>query len=583
MKTHLSALLLALAVPAIAADDELAGAQPVNSKIIEVTVYADRARVTRVAANVPLGQRVAFAKLPGWIDEGSVRVAVLPAGAGEVLDVRVLKTYLARPDDEEIRKAELAVQELADRLGALDDEVRVLQAQERQVDAIRAFSLEKLPKDSATREVKVEEYSGVVKFISAALLETAKAKRELEKKRREFQPELNARQRRLNELRQRAQLEQRSVIVTTAGKGNATVAVTYMLPGASWEPVHEVRAGNGVDKIGLASFGLVTQTTGEDWDGVALALSTQRSTETIKIPELEKLLVGGGRPVSQLFQTSGNTFELANKNYSGQIMLWNAVANPGAQQVEFERNYRAQGDNQRLVIRRFEQLQEQRGTTAHFAALGAQTVRTDGRPVRVPVGTAQLAAQTKTVAAPEASLNAARIATLANAGTQPLLPGKVQLFVEGAFLGTTETEFVAPGEAFDLFLGVADQIKLSRTLDKKRSTFSWSGKRKRIQASFVVTAENLSDKPATLSLADRVPVSETDEIRVTNVKITPTVKPDNQGLFKWDATLGPKQKTEFRVEYLVDYPAAMPVTKGDANVAAPAVHDQIRDLEEKVR
>src|SRR5690349_1154289 len=72
-----------------------------KSKISEVTVYADRARVTRLSsASLRAGVvRFAFPKLPGWLDEGSVRVSLNPAAAGEVLDVQVDKTFLARPED----------------------------------------------------------------------------------------------------------------------------------------------------------------------------------------------------------------------------------------------------------------------------------------------------------------------------------------------------------------------------------------------------------------------------------------------------------------------------------------------------
>jgi len=542
-------------VHAVSAAEEDDRARPLASKITEVTVYADRARVTRVAVGeVGAGvATLAWRKLPGWIDEGSVRVSVRGA---ELLDVQVRKTFLARPEDAELQKAEAAVREVADQIAALDDEARVLDAQARQVDAIRVFSLEKLPKDAASREVKIEEYGTVVKFVSAAMLETAKGKRELERKRRELQPELDARQRQLNELRQKAQLEQRTVLVTVrgSGAGKAELALTYLLPGATWEPVHELRAANGAKEVALASFGVVTQTTGEDWEGVALSLSTQRSTDTIRIPELDKLLVGGGRPV-QVMMSSGETFSKANDMFVGQFALWNSVNNGAALQRDVDNNWRVQQVAQARNVERFVRLQEQRGTTAHFAGVGAQTVRTDGRSVRVPIGSAQLAATTKIIAAPEASLNAARTAELVNTGKQPLLPGKVQLYIEGAFVGATETEFVAAGEGFPMFLGVADQIKLSRTLDQKRSSLSWSGKRRRMQVNYLITVENLGDREANVQLGDRVPVSETDDVRVTNVKLTSNAKPDSKGLVKWDVKLAPKQSQEFRVEYLLDYPA----------------------------
>jgi uncharacterized protein (TIGR02231 family) len=600
--TSLCLLLTATMLLAAPPDEPGADATPVASKITAVTVYADRARVTRTGTvNLPAGTaRLAFPKLPGWIDEGSVRLGIAPASAGELVDVQVLKTYLTRPDDAELRKAQDAVQEITDQMAAQEDERASLDAQARQVDAIRAFSLEKFPKDSAAREVKVEEYTGVVKFIGSSLLDIAKAKRELEKKRRELQPELAARQKKLNDLRQRAQLEQRTVVVTVKGTAPqpATLTLTYMLPGATWAPVHELRAANGAEKVAVASFGVVTQTTGEDWDGVALSLSTQNSAATIRIPELEKLLVGGSRPLPRLSGGDVDSFGLANRRYNDQIMLWNGANNSVAVQRDFERNYKTQAADQDVNTGRFVTLQQQRGTTAHFAGLGAQLIRTDGRPVRVPIGRVELAAQPKIVAAPEMSLNAVRTAELSNSGREPLLPGKVLLYVEGAFVGTTEVEFVAPGESFPMFLGVADQIKLSRALDKKNSELTWTGKRTRMQVSYVVTVENLADQPVSLQLGDRVPVSETDEVRVLNTKLTPAVKPDIKGLVKWDVKLAAKESKEFRLEYTLEYPAGLPVSAtgsssrlSDSQVAVPALgggkggelRQQIQQLEEQLK
>ena len=112
-----------------------------------------------------------------------------------------------------------------------------------------------------------------------------------------------------------------------------------------------------------------------------------------------------------------------------------------------------------------------------------------------------------------------------------------------------------------MFLGVADRLKLARTIDQKRSSVTWTGKRKRMLASFLVTAENLSDKQSVFQLADRVPVSETDEIKVIGVKLQPESKPDVKGLIKWEVTLPPKDKREFRIEYTVDYPADLHIAK----------------------
>jgi uncharacterized protein (TIGR02231 family) len=579
MRSSIKVLLLALlATPLGSASAQPANgddASTVTSKISEVTVYADRARVTRTGTvGMRAGtMRFAFRKLPGWIDEGSVRVSLNPPTAGELVDVQVERTFLARPDDEEIRKAQDAVTEITDQLAALDDEVAALDAQTRQTDAIRVFSLDKLPKDAAVREVKVEEYGSVVKYIGDSMLEISKSRRVIEKKRRDQQPELRARQQKLADLRQRSQLEQRTVFVVVKGArdAEAAVALTYLVPGTTWEPVHELRADQSGASLSVASYAVVTQTTGEDWEGATLTFSTQRPNETARIPELEAQLLGNSRSLARIIN-DGDTFQVAVANFTAQNSIWNGAANSGRLDVQqgWDANVREQQVRQRRNIEVFQQVQQQRGTTAQFPSLGAQTVRTDGRTVRVPIGTAKFASVSRIVAAPEVSLNAVQTADLDNTSGQPLLPGKVLLFAEGAFVGTTETEFVAPGEDFSMFLGVADHIKLSRTLDQKRSSLTWTGKRKRMLASFVVTVENLAGKPVVLQLNDRIPVSEIEDIRVMSVKLQPDVKPDVKGLIKWDVTLPAKTKKEFRLEYTLDYPPELPATAAANAGTAPS-------------
>ncbi|MSR43004.1 MAG: mucoidy inhibitor MuiA family protein [Pedosphaera sp.] len=591
----LSFASLSVALRLLAAEPPGDEGQPLAARITEITVYADRAQVVRQAPAqlAPGTSRHAFVKLPGWIDEGSVRVTLSPASAGKILDVQVRRTFLAKPTDEEFIKAEIAVRDLADQIATLDDEKGVLDAQTKHVDAIRMFSLDKFPKDVAAREVKPQEYGAAVEFIAESLRKNAAARRELEKKRRELQPELQARQRRVEDLRQRSQLEQRTVVVTVqaAAAATGTLTLSSMLPGATWEPVHELRASNGATNLALTSYATITQSTGEDWNGVALALSTQRSTETMKIPELHGLLLGGSRAAVRALKRI-DTFKDANRNWIEQNGYFFNAANPSTPlQVLYSDNQKLMLSNSAITGRAFELLQ-QRGTSAHFAAVGVQTIRADGSPVRTPIGAVELAAKRNIVAAPELSLNATHTADITHTGKQPLLPGKVALYIDGAFLGLTEVDFVASGESFDVFLGVADQIKLSRVVDPKRSELYRSGTRTRMKVAYVLTVENLADKPATVQLTDRVPVSEVEEIRISSVKTTPEVKADTKGLLRWNAALGPKQSKEHRIEYTIEYPTDLP-TRADPKKpnAAPgsSLHFesdlklQIRSLEETLK
>ena len=120
----------------------------------------------------------------------------------------------------------------------------------------------------------------------------------------------------------------------------------------------------------------------------------------------------------------------------------------------------------------------------------------------------------------------------------------------------TNLDFVAEGEPFSVFLSVADQLKLSRVLDKKHSALVRK-QRTQMQLAFIVSVENLSSKPVTLSLADRIPVSEDKEIVVSGVKVSPDAKADSKGILRWPLTLGPHEKRHFEFRYQIEYPPTL--------------------------
>lgn len=553
-------------------------AETLESSVTAVTVYSDRARLTREAvAEVGTEPLVfAFRKLPGWVDDGSVRVS---ASAGRLVDVRVERNFLARATDQKWREAEEENRDLADRMAAIADEIAILDAQKVQIEAIKAFSLDKISKDTTIGDISVQSYGDVLTFIGDSLRQTAKSRREAVRKQDEVRPEFEASQRKLDELRSLMQLEETTVYVTLQATRPtpSTVKLTYMMPGATWEPMHELRVSTSDSKeVEVISFAAVTQTSGEDWTGASISFSTQSTIESVRIPELEALTLGDTHSATRLLTSKITSFSRAQKAFEGQNQLWNkfhAKGRQASERMNFEQVYQSNMEYLQVVqsktIQIFETLKN-RGTTAHFQATGTQRVRGDGHPTRMRIGRSTLKSTQRIVAVPEQSLNAARTLEMVNTTGQSFLPGKVALYQDGAFLGMTDIDFIAQNERFSLFLSVADHIKLARTLDRKHSSVVHR-KRSRMKVAFNVVVENLSDRATELILADRVPVSENREIRVSAVKITPSGDPDSRGLLKWNLELKPKEKRTFRISYQVDYPAELILDTRRKRRARPAM------------
>jgi uncharacterized protein (TIGR02231 family) len=569
----------------------------VASRITKVTVYSDRALVTREArvalTTAPVVYR--FKHLPGWVDDGSVRAST---SAGKIVDLSVERRFLARSTDSGFQKIERQHKALLQQLQAVDDELAILDVRKKHVESIRVFSLDKLSTDAVTRDIPIDSYGEVVDFVSGTLRETAVARRKHKARREQLVPDVEASKKNVQELRRLTTLEETTVLVTTQGAaGAAKLTLTYATPGATWEPMHELRADSAKSgSMELTSFAVVTQTTGEDWKRAELSFSTQSSSDPERIPELEMLALGKTQETSRAATRRVTSFSRAQQAYAEQNLYWNRMNQaPSKRRSEIERFEKSYTSNleyfekvQNKTVQIFHGLQ-QRGTNAHFVAQTPAIVRSDGRPIRLRISSHRIKVRPKIIAAPEESLNAALTLHMTNGTQQPLLPGSVARYRAGAFLGMTDVDFVAKGEEFSVFFSVADEVKLTRKLDRKRSSLL-RRTRNRMLLSFVTTAKNLSDRTVELVLAERVPVSENSEVRVSNVRITPLKKPNAQGIVRWKLTLKPGEERSFRVSYQVDYPPSLVLDvqrrrskpKSPSPTTAPkrGIEDRIHDLEQ---
>lgn len=551
MKIRVLALFLVLPC-GIAAVARAAESPEVASHIAAVTVYADRAQVTRIAAiDLPAGgAKIVFAKLPGWIDPESVRVALDPPAAGQIIDVAVDTQHLAEAGEEAVRKANAAVAEVADEIGAIQDEERTLTEEIARMDALRALAIDRVPREIAVGELKTKTLGDTMALISETVRRDRQQLRALVKKRRELEPVLNQRQRELADLHDRSHLQQSAVTVELRGGGRAQLRLTYLVPGATWEPVGEIRVNKGGTLVQVSQFASVVQTTGEDWAGAQLAFSTQRPDDVLDVPKAHGLMLDkSGAGLGDVVGKLAASFSQAQTVYAAEnASIAKAKGNAWSESLA------RQAEAQNRAVESFARISE-RGTTAHFQALSDRSIKSDGKAVRVPIAQGEFAARPKLVAVPEVSLNAVRVADLSNGGQAAILPGKAALFVDGAFVGSSELEFAAPGESFSVFLGVHDRLKLERSLDKKMSSLKRSGKRTEMALSFLVQAENLGNEPLVVEFAERIPVAQSEQIEVSDVETPHKAKPDAQGVVRWTETIAPHSKVTLRVSYTLEYPS----------------------------
>lgn len=255
-----------------------------DAPIVTVTVYPQHARVTRRCQVTPAdGSRVEITGLPLSLDAASVRVS----GAGDALVTGVDVAYAqhAAPADptlralvEQRREAQATVDEVADDESAAAARVDLLTGVSRRSGASFAKALA----GGDAEPARVQEVS---EALSTQLAVALKERRALATRLERLREDLAALDRQIETRSTQSEQDSSTIVVELESPATAEIELSYVVPGARWEPGYDVRV-RGTD-VTVTSYGLVSQHTGEDWPECELTLSTARPANTVVIPELQ--------------------------------------------------------------------------------------------------------------------------------------------------------------------------------------------------------------------------------------------------------------------------------------------------------
>jgi uncharacterized protein (TIGR02231 family) len=200
-----------------------------------------------------------------------------------------------------------------------------------------------------------------------------------------------------------------------------------------------------------------------------------------------------------------------------------------------------------------------------FAVPSRRDIPSDGSDHRVAVSQDPYPVELKLVAVPRLSQAAYIEAKVTYNGEQTLLPGLVQLYRDGDFVGTTGLEAKAPGEAFTLGFGQDDQIHIERKAMKleegdAQGIFDFNKGERRYR--WVTVVANYHEGKREVEVREQLPRSRQQniEVKAGEMKPKPSAEdPEKPGLTVWKLALAPKEKAKVDFVYQVKYPTGTQV------------------------
>jgi uncharacterized protein (TIGR02231 family) len=531
-----------------------------NSQITAVTVYGDRALITRQGA-VRLGpgtHNLIFEGLPGELLEDSLRVSLSGTAAAKVFGTEVRPLLLAKAAEEKVRELREQIQQLEDQDRALKEKIEVWKAQKDFLMSIKVKSQEEisrdLSKDFSPRRMEPKDWKQTLGFFNQELNGAYEQIRASDMARRELAEKLKLLKHELSKVQGERPQERKNVQLTVeaAKPGEFTVDLAYVMHNAAWSPAYDVHFRLQEKDVDLTYYGEVRQKTGEAWDKVQLTLSTAKPAVGGNMPPLNPWYLSLYEPHRyDEARPKGAALKAAPAPPQAQRMM--VPGAKGGMEEEEEAAKPAEVITSQV---------ETAGTAVVFKARKTETLPSDGSAHKTVIARERLGAVFTYESTPKLSAYAYLKATVVNQSSYPLLAGPVQLFAGQDFVGKSQVATVAPTEKFALFLGVDEGIKVKREeIKKEKGQGGLVGKTHQERRAYRLTIENHKKEKVQLVLHDQIPVAQNQDITVKILNMSDQTEEDKQpGHLKWRLNLDPGAKKEITFEFLVEYPEGMNIS-----------------------
>ena len=293
------------------------------------------------------------------------------------------------------------------------------------------------------------------------------------------------------------------------------------------------------------------QSTGESWENVALTLSTARPLGATAAPDLYEQEI-------QIYEPLAARMKKERDNLAGNEL---GLASPEAAPMVAQD---AASPNEFKSVVQKQAIIELAGFQALYGIQGRVSVDNSGTSKKVRIATDGYDATLNALVVPKLDASAYLTATFTVKGEAPMLPGTVNLYRDGVFMGQGALPLLSPDEEAKLGFGADDLIKVKRAEVKRKKgeegIISTSNVEER---AWDIVVKNLHDVTIPVTVIDQMPFSANENVTIESMKqMTPPTEKDlnkRRGVMAWRFDLESKAENTIKFGYKVTWPQNMQV------------------------
>lgn len=340
------------------------------------------------------------------------------------------------------------------------------------------------------------------------------------------------------------------VVVTISADATAsgTLTINYMVQGAGWVPLYDLRSTSAGAPMQLTYKANVYQNSGEAWDNVKLKLSTSNPNKGNVKPQLPTWYVDYFNTQAAIFKSPTGARERGRQNSVDDVRVLSKKDNE-------EMNDLSAAQSSANYAQLIETM-----TNVEFNINLNYTIPSDGINHLVAIKTDELPAKYYHYLVPKLESEAFLIAKIAGWETLSLLPGTANVFYEGTYVGQTVINPSVISDTLQLALGRDNGIVVTRTKQAAKQNTNFLAGTITKTVGYELKIKSNKSKTINLVIEDQIPVTNNKDIKIELLNATKAQHELNSGLLTWNIDMNPREWQTLKYSYTISFDKNKPLS-----------------------
>jgi uncharacterized protein (TIGR02231 family) len=516
-----------------------------GSKVTEVVVFTAGAQVFHQSSvSLKTGENVIRIKsLPAGLDPNSIQVK-----GNANYTIMSTKHQLIYGDGSINPK----VKELQDSLEEVQYKMAEIAVQKEVIQQEKALLLANYSLKGDNTVLTADDITEVAEMLKERIKNNGYKLLDLSAKERKFLLLSQQIQQRLSNIQANNASNPSVVDLVLLAKGDvkSDIQFSYFVSDAGWVPSYDLRSEDINSQIDFSYKARVFQSTGLDWEGVKLTISTGNPSVAGQLPVVNPWwlymydpTVVNTRVRKQKFRADDAPAPAADRS-----VLRNGMDDEDGRL----------GINGGLTSASYTTMNKNVVNTEFVIAV-PYDIPSDNQGVEVVMQHESIKADYRYMAVPKLDPSAYLMAFMTNWSQYGLLAGESNIYFKGTFVGQGYIDPALANDTLQVNMGRDLSVVVNRMMVKDFcKSGAWAGK-KWVTKAYDITIKNQKGVPIKIEIIDQLPLTNNGDLEVISEEISGALANKENGELRWMLDIPANQQIKKQLRFTVKYPKKMVV------------------------